>query len=262
MNVENKAGVYAISSPGYGYVYFGSSNRLRKRFTEHLVHLYNKEHHNRHLQKIANIVGPENLIFEVLLYTQDDTHKHYEGKFIQDFIEEPWCINIAPSPWYKPKRSKKQDMISQIKSGMRLDHDLIYGDHSRINTRLNRKIVEKEPQKKRLLEKYESLNDKPKKPRKDYTNLRKVYPKKKKRKILEVEKKKGEMDITITSNKGISRTFTSLIGFFMSCMKNYKKGDMRRLRKEFMDSLVDKKSKKAFIKKYLHNVIVDYVVKR
>lgn len=68
-SIPRTSGIYKITCTANGKIYIGSSNNLRRRWTEHRTALNRNNHVNKHLQRAWNKYGGQSFQFEVLELT-------------------------------------------------------------------------------------------------------------------------------------------------------------------------------------------------
>jgi group I intron endonuclease len=77
-------GVYKITCKKTGYVYIGASTKLQERFATHKKLLNNRKHSNLAMQYAWDLLGPDNLQFEIIeicnpLEVFDKEIQHYDS---------------------------------------------------------------------------------------------------------------------------------------------------------------------------------------
>lgn len=80
--MELGAGVYKIQNTVNGKFYIGSSNCIRRRFTQHRNSLRGGYHHNQYLQYAWEKYGETAFTFTVLIICTQDTMRFYEQRII------------------------------------------------------------------------------------------------------------------------------------------------------------------------------------
>lgn len=89
-------GIYKITNKVNNKVYIGQTSDFYKRHREHLQHLTNNVHVNKHLQNAWNKYGDENFIFEFIEICDDDTITCREQYWIDFYggIDSPNTYNV------------------------------------------------------------------------------------------------------------------------------------------------------------------------
>ena len=91
-------GIYQITNTVNGHIYIGSSNNIRRRFSEHKHSFRHNIHTNSHLQNAWNKYGEPNFIFKVLLYCDEECLLLYEQIFLDGLSTDYNIATCAAAP--------------------------------------------------------------------------------------------------------------------------------------------------------------------
>jgi hypothetical protein len=95
-NIKYNTGIYQIVNKINGKRYIGSAVDLRKRKLQHLYHLRNNKHVNKHLQKSYNKYGEKFFKFEIILYCINKDLIFFEQRAI-DLYNFKKLYNMSPT---------------------------------------------------------------------------------------------------------------------------------------------------------------------
>ena len=114
--ITRRAGVYQIRNLNNGKILVGSSNNLRRRWTQHRYHLRKGSHGNPYLQASWKKHGEDAFIFETLIYCNLTMCSYYEQALL-DLGRTDY--NMTPSAYVgMPGHRRSKEFLDSLSKRM------------------------------------------------------------------------------------------------------------------------------------------------
>ena len=124
----NNCGLYRIVNKRNGKTYYGSSNNIKRRWSQHTTDLRGNYHHCSHLQNSWNKHGEESFEFSIFAYCFEESLLDYEQILLDLYVGKDYCYNESPdatAPF--AGRQHTEETKAQMREAKLGENNVMYG---------------------------------------------------------------------------------------------------------------------------------------